>query len=69
LFGIEVKFHPTFSYEAYNNLGMNKYMNNQLVRLKRIAKEDPKQYFKIMNHLLRYSKVLFVMGLNHVEPK
>lgn len=67
LFGIEVKFRPTFSYIAHNNLGMNKYMNYQIFRLRWLAKKDPKAYFKLVNNLLRHSKVLFVMGLNHVN--
>jgi len=69
LFGIKSKFKPTLKYEAYDNLGMNKYMNYQIYRLRLLAKSDPKEYFRVVNNLLRYSKVLFVIGLNHVNPR
>lgn len=69
LFGIEARFKPTFAYKAYYNNGMNKYMNYQIYRLRQLAKENPKEYFKLASRLMKQSKVLFVIGLNHVKPR
>jgi len=68
-FGIETKFKPSFAYKAYVNAGMNKYFNYQIYRLRKLAVTDPKEYFKLAFRLMKKSKVMFVIGLNHVEPK
>jgi hypothetical protein len=69
LFGIKARFKPVIAYKAYNNFGMNKYMNYQIYRLRKLAITDPKEYFSLMSRLMKQSKVLFIMGLNHVEPR
>jgi len=69
IFGIEAKFKPTFAYQAHHNFGMNKYMNYQIYRLRRLATTNPTEYFKTMSRLMKQSKVLFIIGLNHVKPR
>jgi retron-type reverse transcriptase len=69
LFGIKARFKPIIAYKAYSNFGMNKYMNYQIYRLRKLATTDPKEYFALMSRLMKQSKVLFIIGLNHVEPR
>lgn len=67
--GIEAKFKPRFTFKAYENYGMNKYMGYKIAQLRKLAKEDPKRYWKETRFLEKKSKTLFIMALNHVKPK
>jgi hypothetical protein len=69
LFGIQTKFKPRFIYTEYKNAGMNKFFNYQIYRLRHLARTNPKGYFKLAFNLMKHSKVVFILGLNHVEPK
>lgn len=69
MFGIKANFSNQFVIEPYRNLGMNKYINHQIYHLKKLALNNPKEYFKHARRLTKHSKTFFIMALNHVEPK
>jgi len=69
LFGIQKRFTPKFKYEPHTNIAMNEYAANQLERLGKLATSNPKEYWRTVNYLLRYSKVFFVLALNHVDSQ
>jgi hypothetical protein len=65
-FGIKKKYAPSLKWAPHTNLAMNRYFENQLVRMKQASDIE---YWKIASWLLSYSNVMLMMALRHVVPR
>jgi hypothetical protein len=68
-FGIEKRLPPTLEMKRHSNNKMNRYIKHQFNRIEKHAVSKPLVSWRVGMHLIRKSRVFFVMGLNHVFPK